>query len=314
VLSLYDALSGDSTQQPELRRLNPSRLLSRGTFGAPPTPPPVTRRWRDVFGGTMESAKFLMRPPQPLAEDLRAESSQSPFPADGFLTYNLPEAYLPVLRREAEKQGASLNDLLLRDLFLTFQQWNEAHRFGSKKSNLQIMMPTSLREAEDKETPAANVMSYAFLLRPAGDCDSPTELLASLAVETKAILRYRYPLIFIGAISQLLKLGFIFRAMLRSKRCFGTAVLTNLGDPTRRFVRRYPRQAGKIQVGKLVLEELIGIPPLRPLTRSVFSVTAYGGGLLIGMRCDPQHFSPRAAESLLELYAENLTKSATSAG
>ena len=314
LLSLYDAYDNTPPQSPQLKTLDSNLLLGRGEFGTPPTPAtptPTTHPWRDFFGGAKESAKFLLQPPRPLAPDLQDKGPDSTVPEAGFITYQLPEEQLPALRRKAEEAGASLNDLLLRDLFLTLRQWNQDHQFGSAKSRLQIMMPTGLRGAKDKDMPAANMISYAFLLRTAQACDQPEELLTGLAAETKAIIRYQYSLLFIGSISLLLKLPFALRAMLRRKRCFGTAVLTNLGDPTRRFARRFPRKKGQIQVGGIVLEEITGVPPLRPLTGAVFSAFTYAGKLQISLRCDPHRFSPAATQSLLDLYVKHLQNSAS---
>lgn len=313
VLTLYEALADTLHEGPQqesrLRPLDAALLLRRGEFGAPPTPPPATRRWRDFFSGACDAFKYLLQPPQTLATDL-SENPVALAPEEDFLTYQLPAKMLPKLRRRAEQQAASLNDLLLRDLLLTFREWNQQHQFGSPSGNLQIMMPTSLREAGDKELPAANVISYAFLIRGGKALDDEDELLRNLALETKAILRYRYPLVFIGVITHLLQWPHVFRWLLQRQRCFGTAVLTNLGDPTRRFQRKFARAEGKIVVAGAVLQEVIGIPPLRPLTRAVFSASAYAGGLRIGLRCDPQNFSPAATRRLLELFVARLAHSA----
>lgn len=313
-LAIYEAHDDPTVQEPNLKKLNPELLKGRGDFEGPTEvsaeAPPLSRRFMDFLGGTKEAVKFLLQPPRPLAPEIDSQKKTTEPVEAGFLTHSLPEEYLPVLRRKAEEAGVSLNDLLLRDLFLTLRTWNQQHQFGSDKSRLQIMMPTGLRGVGDKEMPAANMLSYAFLIRPAEACDHPEELLQSLGTETKAIIRYKYPLLFIGAITFLLKSPFLFRRLLRTKRCFGTVVLTNLGDPTRRFVRRFTRKKGLIHVGGAVLEEITGIPPLRPLTGAVFSAITYSNKLQIGLRCDPVRFTPEATRRLLALLIEQLEQSA----
>ena len=83
-----------------------------------------------------------------------------------------------------------MNDLLLRDLFLTMEQWNRPQPKFSRRPWLRIMMPTDLRSGEDYEMPAANLTGYTFLMRTIRDCASPSELLQSIRNET-ALIKHR---------------------------------------------------------------------------------------------------------------------------
>jgi hypothetical protein len=93
------------------------------------------------------------------------------------------------------------------------------------------------------------------------------------------------------------------------ERCFATAVLTNVGDPTRRFSVRFPRQEdNRLVIGNLLLENILGSPPLRPLTRAGAAITAYGGRLTLSLRCDPHCFSREQTRDLLAAYVTQVRR------
>ena len=109
--------------------------------------------------------------------------------------------------------------------------------------------------------PAANAMSFSFVTRGANACDDPAKLLASIREETDAVRRGKLSLYFLGSLDTLQSLGLLAR-VLRRDFCFATAVLTNLGDSTRRFATRFPRVAEGLTIGNLVYEGVDAVPPV----------------------------------------------------
>ena len=82
--------------------------------------------------------------------------------------------------------------------------------------------------------------------------------------------------------------------------------MSNIGDPTRRFAAKLPRKDGRVVAGNLLLDDITGVPPLRPHTRATFSVFAYRRKLTISLRCDDKYFSDEDTIRLLETYARHL--------
>ena len=228
---------------------------------------------------------------------------------EGFIWHRVPPNVSKRLRESARQQGATLNDLLLRDLFLVIRDWNQQLEGKNQRGRLRINVPISLRSDDDCVMPATNRMSFAFLTRNVSACESPDELLRSISEEVKVTVRDRHTLYFLGALAAAKSFG-ILRRSLRSKRCLSTAVLTNMSDPTRRFITQLPRRAGLVIAGNLALTNISGIPPMRRLTRAVFSLCDYGQQLTISLRCDPLSFSPADTRRLLDQYASQLAKSA----
>jgi hypothetical protein len=94
---------------------------------------------------------------------------------------------------------------------------------------------------------------------------------------------------------------------LRANRCFATAVLSNVGDPTRRFSAHLRRRDGSVVAGNLVLENIAAVPPLRPLTRAATGIVQYNRRLVISTQCDPQCFSLQDAHDFQAQFVERLT-------
>jgi hypothetical protein len=95
---------------------------------------------------------------------------------------------------------------------------------------------------------------------------------------------------------------------LRARRCFATAVLSNVGDPTRRFSPQIRRRDGCIVSGNLVLEGIAAIPPLRPLTRAATGILQYNGQLVISTQCDPFWFSLQDSYEFQAQFVERLVR------
>jgi hypothetical protein len=227
-------------------------------------------------------------------------------------SFTLSEEATTGLRRFATDRGATVNDVLLRDLFVTLRGWNAQHGDLRDRANLRLLMPQNLRDREDRGMPAANLMSFAFVTRRADRCDNPDSLLQSIHEETTAIRRGKLSLYFLGSLASLQSAG-LLPWLLRREMCFSTVVLTNLGDSTRRFSTRFPRTADGLVVGNLIYEGVDAVPPLRPLTRAAFAIRNNPHTLTISLKTDARLFSSTDTEQLLAQYVEQLLTTAKSA-
>ncbi len=265
--------------------------------------------WR---GGLALAGKLLLRRPSPLARPtvLKGDQGSDDFP--GFLSTSLDRPIAQELRAVADAHGATLNDLLLRDLFLTMHTWNKQQGSEGNK-RLGIMMPTDMRESVDCEMPAANLTSYTFLSRKAGRWGSPGRLLATIQAETARIKSHRLGTKFMSSVNWLSQRGKLLPYVASRNICLATAVLSNAGDPSRRFTAKFRREAGRIVCGNLTLESITGVPPLRPKTHATFSISQYTRRLTVSLRCDPSCFAMKDTAVLLNLYIERLRQSATTA-
>ena len=62
--------------------------------------------------------------------------------------------------------------------------------------------------------------------------------------------------------------------------------------------------------GELVLERILGVPPIRNLTRAAAIVVEYAGELTICLRCDGRYFGAAHTKALLDQFAERIRQAA----
>ena len=312
ILACYGIRTTTTGQKPVLGALDAQLLRTRKQRSLDVAATPARRGLLRLALG--ECWKIAARQPMPLAPPaIVGPAAANEFP--GFLTSSFSRAEHQTLRDAAGSGGVTLNDLLLRDLFLTLQQWNTAQQPFARQSVsprtwLRIMMPTDLRGGEDYEMPATNLTAYTFLARTVGDCASPDELLKSVRNETALIKHQRSGAAFVDMIFAASQIKRLLPFVLSRNRCMATAVHSNAADPSRRFTAQLPREAGQVVSGNLLLEEITGVPPLRAKTRATFSISQYNRRLAISLRCDPHLFRLHDTTRLLALYTTRLRQSA----
>jgi hypothetical protein len=218
------------------------------------------------------------------------------------LVHHLTEHETAELSRVASALSVMLNDLLVRDYFLTLSRWNR----GSSEARrpIRVMVPTNLRRREDYRMPAANVFSFAFLTRRVRDCENRESLLASIRDEMAMIKRNRLGLYFEAGLRMFSAWPPLLAWSLKRKWTFATAIFSNLGTGLDNVP--LPLRGGRRACGDLVFEGGSGAAPLRPGTRVSFAVHTYAGRLAICVRCDPQWLSPAQHRGILDAYVDQL--------
>ena len=286
----------------EPRPLAPDRLKGRGELGL------AGRSWwrriHDEVAGAREGARFLLQAPAPLAP--AAGPAGDPASRPGFpLNATCSDDVTAALRRVARDARATLNDVLLRDLFVTLQRWNQDCGGQPERQRLRILMPQNLRGPEDAAMPAANAMGFAFLTRRSPSCDDPQEMLHALRDETDTIRRGQLSLYFLAGLAWL-QSARVQSLVLGTGMCFATAVLTNIGDPLRQFVTQFPVTDGGLAVGNLIVHGITGVPPLRPQTHAAIAIAINRGRLSISCRADHRRYSAVDARRFLDAYLARL--------
>jgi len=272
--------------------------LGPGNIGGP-----TKRALKDAW-------QIVVRRPAPLVGPKDALPSAARSTAcPEFLCHSFDRAEHQQLRGAAGRQGVTLNDLLLCHWFLAMAQWNRQQHSRPRRQLLRIMMPTDLRNGDDYEMPAANITSYSFLSRRLGDSGSVEELLRSVSHETLSIKHLRPGFAFANSVALACAVPGLLPFLLGRNLCLATAVLSNTADPSRRFTATMPRVSGRIACGNLVLEEITGVPPLRPNTRASIGISQYDRRLTICLRCDPYYFDRAQTRRLLTLYVDQLRRS-----
>ena len=309
LLAFYGRLTCSAEDPvPELLELQQGLLRQRARIL-----PPVARESGSRVGWRQKVTKlfrFIKRKPSPLGPPRGSTDSINtcpPFP--GIVSHTFTEEETQKLKWVAKQQGASLNDLLLRDLFLVINAWNSEHGREGIGRWLRIMMPVNLRTKEFSRLPAANVLSYGFLTRDCRECDEPALLLAGISRETREIKFGGSSMMFLKNITMIRKFWGGLKRISDPQKCYATVVLSNVGDVTTRLAGSLPSRNGRLVAGDVVLEAVRGCPPLRQNTRAVFHVMTYCGEMTVAARGWPELFGLEETRNLLHRFIHQLHQS-----
>lgn len=305
LVAYHNATAGSRPVEP--RRWEPHRLLHRCSSSL--ENPGLVRGLYDVYCGIRGAASFFAQRPLPLTvakPPLQASASRK---QNGFITQECSPEATRALRNATSRQNATVNDFLLRDLFVTLHAWLDEHQRPVGHRHLRVLMPQSLRGRGDGAMPTTNDVGFAFLARRGTLCQRPDDLLTSLVPETTAIRNDRLSRHFIGGLGAVDKLRLLPR-LLNGSSCFATAVLTNFGNSWRRFQAKLPPADGGLAAGNLVYDGLVGTPPCRPQTAATFCVTTTADRIRISLKHDPFHFTREESLALLTRYIAQIERSA----
>ena len=229
-------------------------------------------------------------------------SGEDQFPQ--FQTFTFDAADTQLIRVSAKRLGVSLNVLLLRDLFVILDQWNQRHSLDHRSRTIRVCMPINLRRSTDYRMPAANVVSLSFLDRAANQLADPIRLLHSLHAETEQTKRVRESLSFVPALKLLGMMPGRLHAHMQRTRCLASSAMSNLGvlGAGSPLLGRDRRMVS----GGLVLESIEAFMPLRPLTHVAFVASNYGRKLSLTISHDPRWIDAADGRELLESLVRQL--------
>ena len=199
-------------------------------------------------------------------------------------------------------KSVTLNDLLLRDFFLTLAEWNRDT--AESRRPLRILVPTDMRRRSSLRMPAANMFSYAFLTRREADCQNRDRLLTSIREETATIRREKRGLYYEAGLRLGCRWPRFARWSLNRDFAFATAVFTNLGASFDHIP--LPVRNGRKVAQDLVFDNGAGVGPIRPKTRVSFALSLYAGQLAISANCDNLSLTSSQQRALLDAYIRNL--------
>lgn len=252
------------------------------------------------------SAHLAMRKPLALASPNRSQVlNRQTWAPHRLVTRHFDREHYQSLREIAVQHGVTLNDYLVSRLFRALRIWNEQYR-PDEKGCLRILIPVNLRTRRDLAMPLANRLSYAFLSRPSEQVLDDENLVSSISAENARQKKSGLPrrLLEKFRLMQRLRLWWL---IFSPRRCLSTAVFSNLGDPTRRFRTRFPREDGKIRVGNLTMTGFEGTTAVRPHTCTGIFFNTYGNRMTVSTRFDRSQFSKGDAEAFLELFAAQIS-------
>lgn len=269
-------------------------------------------RYRDQAGkityDRYEATMMALQTMQSLAPVRSSKPDTAPEPLfPGLCDFEFDKLRYKNLRHVAEARGQTTNELLIQQLLVSLNTWSQIQGVR-QRGQYCIMMPMDLRETHTQLSTAANLVTYALIRRRRSACDDSPAMIDSLAQEllklkhTRHKTTFMYVLAFLVRCPTWLKRGFV------SRRRVATAIVSNTGDPTKRFSVSFPSENGLLRAGNLLLTDINGVPPMRNGTRLTISIFTYRRVLKICLRCDPKYFTVANSREFLAHYVAAIDK------
>ncbi|MCE9546082.1 MAG: hypothetical protein K8T25_11250, partial [Planctomycetia bacterium] len=213
------------------------------------------------------------------------------------------------MKATANEAGATLNDLLVRDLFLAFGDWLAQRDPEKSDKHVRIMVPINLRTRHDGDLSATNVVAMVNVDRRPRRWKNLRRMLRILHWELAIVKRGRFGLTFIRSLQVS---HYVFNKLswlLPQDKCLTTCVLTNLGETWRHS--KLAGTDGRLTAGNVTLRHMEVMAPVRPLTNLGIGVFTYAGRLGLTIHYNSQALTAEDAELLLAKFVARLKASAT---
>lgn len=306
LLVAYDSLRNNIDPGKALRAIDPHRLRHRSKFGISGWGwLRIAHKQAIGLGGVMQ---FIMNQPKALNEppsDMEKKPIAEDYPS--FCIHQFSRTETKALRKAAARLGVTRNELMARDLFLSFDKWRVRNSFGSREECLRLSIPMNLRRPADRSMPAANIISAIFLDRRGKDFEDPDKLLLGIHDEMNLIKRFQLGLTFVLSLWFMMKIPGGLRNATSASKCQASCLLTNLGI----LLPRLPlaKSEGKLIVGGVILERADLGAPFRPFQSISVALSNYAGRQKIDLHYDSRVLSPALADDLLDTYTQSLRAS-----
>ena len=222
--------------------------------------------------------------------------------------HSFPAAEAARLKVAANEAGTTLNNLLLRQLFVTLGEWKQSQGDVTQESVLRITVPVNLRTAEDRLLPAANVVSLVCLDRKIGEIDEQQAFLEGIDQSVQDAQRYHWDWMLPATLGLMHRFPHQLAKAMERKRFSGSTFLSNIGPALPHC--HLPRQAGKLVAGNVVVRDVQFMPVLRAHQGVSFGATTYANSLALSMQYDSRCIESLQAQAIFEGVISGLSKMA----
>lgn len=257
--------------------------------------------------GLIGALRFLSHSPVPLAAAVgEIEEALPPATFPTPLAHEFDQDETKRITATAKSLKVTVNDFLVRDLFLAMGAWRKKREIGTDRDWIRFSIPISLRRAVDEQMPMVNSVSCVFLDRQPKDFADAGQLLEGIRAQMGLIKRLQLQYTFILSLGIVRWMPGGISRKVRADRCQLTSWMSNLGPVLTRTP--LPRREGRLVSGNVVLESVDYVIPLRPHVNASFCVYTYAGRLRVLMHYDPRAIADERSEDLLETYIRQIRR------
>jgi NRPS condensation-like uncharacterized protein len=230
-------------------------------------------------------------------------------PAPTAVAHEFDAGQFKVIRANAKLLGGTLNDYLLWNVFRALAEWSRRH--GQPRApTLRVGMPVNMRQPEDEDVPACNIVSMYFLDRKGDALSDEAALHRSIVEETERVKRHQLGLAFwrllrtCGAVPGGLAVMLARKPLLSN--CVNTVTLSNLGLVL--ATSPIMHEDGKVRAGSLTLTRIELLPPFRHMTHGSFGVASYDGRMSVAFHYDPRFLAHEVANAFLQVFVKQTAR------
>lgn len=268
--------------------------------------------WRFLLRNTLSTLQLVARFPTPFLRQSQLDKSQPIVSYPRIIKTPLSVEETSAYHAAARRMGLTINDLLLRDIFVVMREFIDAdeEKSGRPRGNkwLRIAMPINMRTEKHRAMYAANMVSMVFIDRRRRQIDASDAFAEGIHRTTEMIKNKEQGLVLLKNLEGRRVLPGGIEMEMAIKRCWSTTVLSNLG----RILHRFPMpcdEQGRVKIGDLTIEDFFGCPPLRYKTLATWGVWSYAGRLQLAMRWDDRLMTPEQSRFLADLLQRRLKAS-----
>jgi hypothetical protein len=202
------------------------------------------------------------------------------------------------IRAAAKRLGASVTELLMRDVFMALGVWRSEQGVVAPLDWIRLGLPVSLRGPADRQLPAANVFSIVGIDRRGKSLGNRERLLRRAKEDLAMVRKHRLEHTFLLLLGLHRLLPGSLRAYTRRETCRATLVMTNLGllYPPRSSLLD-PEQ--RLAVPGAVIEDVQIGAMFRAGTCASLAFGLYAGRLLADFHFDARFVTATQAESFM---------------
>jgi hypothetical protein len=167
-----------------------------------------------------------------------------------------------------------------------------------------------MRSQGNENMPAANMISYAFLIRKVRDClVNRHELLNNIHEEMQIIKDWQVGFMFLDGLAFFNRIPGGLRRLLRSKRCLASLVFSNVGIIEPSLGHSFRKSDDhKPLFGNMRLESLEPFAPCRRKTHLAIALLTLAGKMIFCCNHDRRYISDEQMQLLLDYYEREQTE------
>lgn len=271
-------------------------------------------KFRDVCQGI---SKFFAHRVLPMLKEDNIDKSKL---SDSFPMYwrRFGQDFFLKYKAKAKSLGASVNTLMMRDMYIALRKWIEKYPVDNKPIERQnrwfrMLVPINIRTDFHRTAPCANIVGYLFIDKKPVECDRSESLIQSIQKIIVKCKNFNSGSTFIKSIQFLGKIPGVMSLMTSDKKCHCSVILSTVGNVCKSSHQEDYRTNDDIRIEHdqypLQLFRMLGAPPTRPHTPISIGVMQRQGEAFISCRYDLNTITDQTMLEFYNMFVDEMMKS-----